>query len=645
MSPDPEDEDPTAAPPRREPDLFPVRAGPLPAALQALGRRLADELVVAGAPRWAPAPGQRLGAHELLAPLGQGGQGEVWRARALADGAPRAVKVLAPGAAIDPRQALRFGREARLLSRVAHPGLVRVHEVGLAPDGRPFFAMDLVPEARTLGEALRAGLGREPALDAVEQALEALVPVHAAGLVHRDLKPGNLLLGGDGRVRVVDFGLARGPREARLTSTGEVWGTPGWLAPEQLAGDTARIGPWSDVFALGALLHLVLAGVPLVAEPGAAPRARLGPEVPPALAEVCRRALAPDPAARPRDAGQLLAELRRARGERRVPPGLRLAVLLSAALAGGAWLALALASGRGAPPAGPAPSGHPDAPSSPPLPSAPAAVASSRDPTLPPRPLPAGLLPGPAAGLAKNGRDGSILVWIPPGTLRMGSELGSADERPVHEVALEGFFLGRTELDWGRWERFCAASGRPSPAREIAGEPLFVAGDDHPVFGVTLAEARAYCDWAGLRLPSEAEWERAARGGDDRRFPWGPALPRDGTRVANVADRTARLLAPPNFGVCDEGYDDGAFYPTPVGTYPAGASPFGCLDLAGNVWEWTDDAYRPYDDPLAPPGDPQVVRGGSWDNPPDFSRSTNRGQAAPSTRANYLGFRVARDGR
>lgn len=172
------------------------------------------------------------------------------------------------------------------------------------------------------------------------------------------------------------------------------------------------------------------------------------------------------------------------------------------------------------------------------------------------------------------------------------------------------------------------------------------------MFNVRLSDALAYYAWAGLRLPSEAEWEWAARGDDPARiFPWGPTLPLDGTRVANFADRTARRLAPEGFGVCTPEYDDGAFWPTPVGAFPAGASWVGCLDLCGNMWEWTSDRWRLYPGAapaaaLVPPGEAvQAVRGGSWDNPVRFVHSTHRGASPPSRRATYLGFRVARDGR
>jgi len=601
--------------------------------------------------RWSPAPGGALGPLVLEERIGRGGMGEVWRARE-AGGAQVAVKLLGHDWAHDPRGETRLRREHEVLDRLDHPALVRPRATGWSPDGRPWFSMDLVPGARTLSVAGREGLPLERALDVLEQVSDALGHAHCLGVFHRDVKPSNILLDDQGRARLVDFGIVRVTGASRLTSTGDVWGTPGFTAPEQIERPDA-VGPWTDVFGLGATLHFLLAGEPPKVPVDERPVAALPNDVPPRLAALCRRALAYDHAARPRDGAAFVAELRAARAPappsppppRRVPP-----LLLIAAGAGLTLLAVL----SGLLPIGPAPAAPGAATALPPAPAssggaAPAAVASRAGP---PDPLPAGLALGTRVGEVVNLADGSVLVWVPAGTLEMGAAEGDSNEGPVHDVPIEGFFLGKVELDWGHFRAFCEATGRELPDRAIPGEPPFTATDEHPVFNVRLSDAMAYCAWAGLRLPSEAEWEWAARGDDPSRiFPWGPALPLDGTRVANFADRTAERLAPEGFGVCTPEYDDGAFWPTPVGSFPAGASWVGCLDLCGNMWEWTSDRWRHYPgaapaSALVPPGEVvQAVRGGSWDNPVRFVHSTHRGASPPSRRATYLGFRVARDGR
>jgi serine/threonine-protein kinase len=166
-----------------------------------------------------------------------------------------------------------------------------------------------------------------------------------------------------------------------------------------------------------------------------------------------------------------------------------------------------------------------------------------------------------------------------------------------------GFFLGRTEVTWGAYKTFCHATNHPAPL-----PPEFSYGmeklDEHPVVNVTWEDARAFCKWAGGRLPTELEWLRASRFTDGRNYPWGDAW--DGTK-ANTCDASC----PEDAEYCgerlgprrDTSVDDHFPFTAPVGSFPQGASPEGALDLCGNVWEWCQDAFK----------EGHKIRGGSWE--------------------------------
>jgi formylglycine-generating enzyme required for sulfatase activity len=218
-------------------------------------------------------------------------------------------------------------------------------------------------------------------------------------------------------------------------------------------------------------------------------------------------------------------------------------------------------------------------------------------------------------------KDGSVLVRVPAGAFLMGSQDGDADadddEKPAHEVYLDEYWIGKCEVTNEQFARFVAETGYDAGNywRNSASEW----GPQAPVVYVSWFDARAYCEWAGGRLPTEAEWEKAARGTDGRKYPWGNAW--DSSRAW-----------------CEETSGGRAH---PVGQLPAGASPYGCLDMAGNVWEWCQDWYGEY--PSGPSeGSNRVRRGGSWGNDAQFARAAERGSSTPDYRNDFLGFRLAR---
>ena len=228
----------------------------------------------------------------------------------------------------------------------------------------------------------------------------------------------------------------------------------------------------------------------------------------------------------------------------------------------------------------------------------------------------------------RNEADGSVLILIPGGTFTMGSSDGFADERPTAPVTVGPYFIGKYTLTNAQFARFVAATGDTGDVGDSWKVCAEKWGAQAPVLEVSWNVAEAYVRWAGLRLPSEAEWEFAARGTQDLKYPWGNAW--DASRCSNSVG------------------DDARHGPQPVGSYPGGASPWGCLDMVGNAWQWCSSKYAPYPycamDGREDPNGTQarVLRGGSWFHEfPDVFRAACRGRARPGSRDGDSSFRVA----
>jgi eukaryotic-like serine/threonine-protein kinase len=267
------------------------------------------------------------GRYQLEEPLGHGGMASVYRARDTALGREVALKVLAENLTGDEELRKRFLREARLAARLSHPNVVSVFDVGEEENGQPFIVMELI-EGETLAE--RGRVSADEARGLALQAARGLTHAHEAGLVHRDVKPANLLLRRDGTLKIADFGIARATETTRLTQVGTVLGTAAYLAPEQALGE--EVGPAADVYSLGAVLYELLTGRPpfefesladLAEKQRAmaiAPVRELAPETPRALEDLVMRCLARNPSYRP-SAAELVGELEPAAPE---PPTQRL---------------------------------------------------------------------------------------------------------------------------------------------------------------------------------------------------------------------------------------------------------------------------------------------------------------------------------
>lgn len=651
--------------------------------------------------------GARRGDYVVLDLLGAGGMGAVFLAEHLGTKRRVALKTIKPGLVIGGEGLERFQREGSITASLEHPGIVKVHELALH-EGEPYLVYELVEGARTLNEALEP-LDLRGRVELVRDVARALGHAHSRGVVHRDVKPGNILVDAAGRPRVADFGLAAAADLERITRSAAVLGTPRYMAPE--VADGPQVDPSVDVWALGVVLYETLAGrPPIEAETWFEylAQARQGirelpthpeREVPRALGEVCLRALRADPRQRTRNAGEFADDLERfLRGELEPAPPARTGLwvagvgILVLALGLGVF-AFASSAPRKAPslawrgavepetvfnvetvtlegrvessqervelevtglaePVRVAPG--PFLISVPLSEGANEIVVRLREPageelslrrrvvrrTVPawylelplerraPLPLPAQLEFSEEG--YRNRADGSLLVWVPPATTRLGSDRPKGAmylyEGPEHEVRLSGYYVGQTEVTWGQYRAYCQATGLAEP------EPAFPVSDEHPVHSVTWPEAQAYCAWAGLRLPTEAEWEYAARGPEGLLTPWG---------AATLDEVRANLSVP-------KPLDDRFRTTSPVGSFPKGVSPFGCFDMVGNVYEWVSDwldeyPRGPLEDPQGPSvGEHRVMRGGAYTSTDvEVCRTTFRWSAEPSRKNPKVGFRVA----
>lgn len=232
---------------------------------------------------------------------------------------------------------------------------------------------------------------------------------------------------------------------------------------------------------------------------------------------------------------------------------------------------------------------------------------------------------------------GVVMRLVPAGPFRMGSSDGMPDEKPVHTVDLPAFYMDKYEVTNALYRACVYAGVCLEPVNTGSGVHSTEYGnrqfDNYPVTRVYWDRAETYCEWRGARLPKETEWEKAARGNDERKYPWGNAIdPTFANYGSNVSDNDGKV-----FGKI-----------TAVGSYPKGQSPYGIYDMAGNVWEWAADWYDMY-----PGGDPsaniafgqktyRVLRGGGWNDDPDLLRTAFRGGNIPNTALNYIGFRCVR---
>ncbi|MCX7603410.1 MAG: bifunctional serine/threonine-protein kinase/formylglycine-generating enzyme family protein [Bryobacteraceae bacterium] len=522
--------------------------------------------------------------YEILEWIGGGGMAEVFLARHRAHGGLFAVKVLAEALADEPEIVARFMDEARTAATLGgHPNIAPVYDVG------EWGSLHWLIMPYIEGEDLKSYLERHgrlsppEAVSIIRQVAEALAWAGERRFVHRDLKPANIRIDLSGRVIVLDFGIAKaGDAPSARTRAGETLGTPYYMSPEQIRAEPCDHR--SDLYSLGVIFFELLTGMkPFTGDSfraieighcQKAPPAlsTLVPDIDPELERIVSRLLEKDREKRYSSARELLDDLRRSyrlETEVRLQPVVDRPDLLEAARSG--------AAAEPAPAAEAPPAWQPGAPER--RQTAPA--QKSRVPLLAGAALAvvaavsAGIYfvsksgdNGPKSGKAAQKaesasrelpqviqREGVTMFLVPEGTFVFGDDSPESPNRR-QELRLPAFYMDATEVSNAQYARFVQATGHAEPSSED-----FRSSPSLPVTHVTLADARAYCAWAGKRLPTEQEWEKAGRGTDGRIYPWGnQPMPNPGTLV-------------------------------PVDDYPERQSPYRILGLAGNVFEWVDTPF------------------------------------------------------
>jgi serine/threonine-protein kinase len=611
-----------------ETDFCPRDGTPLPASVTATEAELA-----AGLAR----------RYRIIRRLGGGGMGTVFLAEQIAVGnRPVALKVLLRKLLDDPEFLVRFHNEAASTGRIHHPNVVTIYESGQADDGTPYIAMEFL-EGGTLRDELkgRGALSVAETVEIIQQVARGLNAAHKLGTIHRDLKPDNIFLTrsdeGELAVKIGDFGIAKLRESATHTLTGTVLGTPAYMSFEQAAGMRSdELDARSDIYSLGVVVYEMLTGrVPFHSDtPLGCVRKHLTEQPPPF------RAVKPDLPALPQLERVVMKALTKNR-EQRFASALEFARELAEA-AGGTQPTVPLPQTRVVPPVLPqavAPS-LPKRAAAPPPQLRPTSVRASRaryvgfvffvlaaagtglwywwqsrlQPQVESKP--------PTESAAKTVPTG--MIYIPGGTFMMGrNNAGDPEETPAHAVTAKPFYLDKTPVTNAQYAEFVKARGRRAPPNwRPAGYPAVIR--DWPVTEVSWGDAQAFCKWKGKRLPTEAEWEFAARGTEGRLYPWGNNF--DQALTNSLESRLGDL-------------------PLPVGTLYRGASPFGVLDMSGNVWEWTADDYKPYPGRTSTfevPAAAKVIRGGSFKSDKDHVTATTRNLDLATTRSPTIGFRCAK---
>ncbi|MEW5873507.1 MAG: SUMF1/EgtB/PvdO family nonheme iron enzyme [Chloroflexota bacterium] len=560
--------------------------------------------------------------YRIVKLLGQGGFGAVYKAWDTSFDEPVALK---ESLEISPAAQKQFQLEAKLLFKLRHANLPRVQDIFVVPNQGMYMVMDYI-EGEDLAQMLErtgAPLDEAQALAWIGQVCTALSYLHAQSpaVIHRDLKPANIRITPQGQAMLVDFGIAKVYDPRLKTTVGARAVTPGYSPPEQYGLGTTDAQ--SDVYALGATLYTLLtcqeppASVDIVSGAVPAPQAaqQVNPQVSAGVSAALEKAMRIDRTARYGSVAEFWEALQ-AGAATPTPPGRPVGAQPPGGMQKGGTQVVGYAGAQPARPAQGIPwnwvaaltlmglvvlvlgvalissllggNGGEDAQATQ------TALAWRAEPTqtLPPTVAPA--LAEPKG-----------MVLIPAGEFQMGSESGSSDERPVHTVYLDAYSIDVYEVTNARYAE-CVAVGScepPTASKSLTRSSYYGSSQyaDYPVIYVTWEMADAYCQWRGGRLPTEAEWEKVARGGlEGAQYPWGDEAPT--CERANYWGKVGGCIGDTSR----------------VGSYAPNG--YGLYDMAGNVWEWVQDWYSetfygssPRDNPMgSASGQYRVLRGGSW---------------------------------
>lgn len=525
-----------------------------------------------------------------------------------------------------------FEREMHILSNLRHHGIPDFKD-HFTVSGRYYLVMELIP-GKNLEDYQREDAPQGfPEATVWQWALEIsdiLDYLHSQTppVIHRDIKPSNIISRKDGKLMLVDFGIAKFLSTA---TTATRIGTLGYIAPEHYKGQPE---PRSDLYSLGVTLYQMLTGIDPAAEvPYNLPPLRLAkPSLSEFTCQLIERLIALEKEKRFRDAASLMSYLKGREDSRQVEIA-RLILDSSTPPDSPAVKAperpLATAPGQWAPPQVKAPEqgrgqgygqGQGYEKKAPEYEQGYGYEKKSQK-WSPRRIYFAAPKTPRKTREAYIGRDNSRMILVEENTFILGASIDdealAAFEKPAHPMRVPPFYIDKNPVTVSQFLRFLEETNYNFKNRAL----LNVRAERHPVVNVTWYDALFYAAWAGKRLPLEAEWELAARGTDGKKYPWG------------------ENWDPRNLNCLQSGYRG----TTPVGIFPGGASPCGCTDMLGNVWEWTLDALigYPYQGPSPQKADYVTIRGGSFRTDKSECRCSMRGRRAPGFSDMDLGFRCA----